>query len=104
MPKSYAVPPPPHHNEGKTVAAWTMNLGIVLGALAIGVGMVFAGLNILIWVGAAVVLVAVIIGLVLSRTGLGQPRHYGEAQAAATASGSSDRNARAAHPAEADAR
>lgn len=104
MPKSYAVPPPPHHNEGKTVAAWTMNLGIVLGSLAIGIGMVVGDLSVLIWVGAAVVLVAIITGVVLSFTGLGQPRHYGKAEAAATADGSSAHNARSARPAEADAR
>src|SRR5699024_2983693 len=66
MPKTYAVPPPPHHNEGKTVAAWTMNLGIVLGALAIGIGMVVGDLDILIWVGAVVVAVSIVVGAVLS--------------------------------------
>ncbi|HEX7352112.1 HGxxPAAW family protein [Brachybacterium sp.] len=105
MPKSYAVPPPPHHNEGKTVAAWTMNLGIVLGSLGIGVGMVWSEqLSILIWVGAGVILLAVLVGLVLSKAGLGQPRGYGLSQAARTADGSSGANARSGRPAEADAR
>ncbi|HLQ79486.1 MAG TPA: HGxxPAAW family protein [Brachybacterium sp.] len=104
MPKTYAVPPPPHHNEGKTVAAWTMNLGIVLGALAIGIGMVVGDLDILIWVGAVVVAVSIVVGAVLSLAGLGQPRGYGEKQAAQTAVDSSDRNARSERPAEADAR
>ena len=61
MPKTYAVPPPPHHNEGKTVAGWTMNLGIVLGALCIGIGMVISPLAVLIWVGAAIIALAIII-------------------------------------------
>lgn len=105
MPKSYAVPPPPHHNEGKTVAAWTMNLGIVLGSLGIGVGMVWSEqLSILIWVGAAVVLLAVLVGMVLSKAGLGQPRAYGVTQAARTAEGSADANARSERPAGVDAR
>ncbi|ATG54968.1 hypothetical protein CFK41_09470 [Brachybacterium ginsengisoli] len=104
MPKTYTVPPPPHHNEGKTVAAWTMNLGIVLGSLGIGIGMVVSSLSILIWIGAAVVLLALILGVVLSVAGLGQPRRYGMAQAAATAEGSADSNARSERPAEADAR
>lgn len=104
MPKTYAVPPPPHHNEGKTVAAWTMNLGIVLGSLGIGIGMVVSSLSILIWIGAAVVLLAVIGGVVLSKAGLGQPRGYGFAQAAATADGSAEANERSERPAEADAR
>lgn len=104
MPKTYAVPPPPHHNEGKTVAAWTMSLGIVLGSLAIGVGMVVSDLNILIWVGAAVVVLALIVGVVLSLAGLGQPRGYGMGHAAETAEDSADHNARSDRPAGADAR
>jgi hypothetical protein len=104
MPKTYAVPPPPHHNEGKTVAGWTMNLGIVLGALAIGIGMVVGSLSVLIWVGVGVILLALVIGVVLSVAGLGQPRGYGVVQAARTAEGSADRNARSDQPAGADAR
>ena len=104
MPKTYAVPPPPHHNEGKTVAGWTMNLGIVLGALCIGIGMVISPLAVLIWVGAAIIALAIIIGAGLSLAGLGQPRGYDVASAAATAEGSSDANARSDRSAEADAR
>lgn len=104
MPKTYAVPPPPHHNEGKTAAAWSMNLGIVLGSLGIGIGMVVSELSILIWIGAAVVLLALILGAVLSLVGLGQPRGYGVVHAAQTAEDSADHNARSEHPAEADAR
>ncbi|ATG52186.1 hypothetical protein CFK38_12120 [Brachybacterium vulturis] len=104
MPKSYTVPPPPHHNEGKTAAAWTMNLGIVLGSLGIGIGMVVSALSILIWVGAGVVVLAIIVGAVLSLTGRGQPRRYGVAAAAATAADGSARNTRSGRPAEADAR
>lgn len=77
MPKTYAVPPPPHHNEGKTVAAWTMNLGIVGGAVLIALGMIIPSLMVLLWVGAGVVVVAIIIGIVLSVAGLGQPKGYG---------------------------
>ena len=81
-----------------------MNLGIVLGALAIGIGMVVGDLDILIWVGAVVVAVSIVVGAVLSLAGLGQPRGYGEKQAAETAEDSSDHNARSERPAEADAR
>src|SRR5699024_3166520 len=104
MPKTYAVPPPPHHNEGKTAAAWTMNLGIVLGALAIAVGMVVGDLAVLLWAGAAVVVASIVVGVVLKLAGLGQPRGYGVKSAARTAAHSSDHNARAARPTEADAR
>ena len=104
MPKTYAVPPPPHLNEGKTVAGWTMNLGIVLGALCIGIGMVISPLAVLIWVGAAIIALAIIIGAGLSLAGLGQPKGYGMAAAASTANGSADQNARSERPAGADAR
>src|SRR5699024_3209419 len=104
MPKTYAVPPPPHHNEGKTVAAWTMNLGIVLGALAIGIAMVVGARATHTRGGAAVLAVSRVDGAVLPLAGLRQPRGYGEKQAAQTAVDSSDRNARSERPAEADAR
>lgn len=104
MPKSYTVPPPPHHNEGKTVAAWTMNLGIVLGSVPIAAGLILPEMTVLLWVGAAIVLLAIVLGVVLSRAGLGQPRQYGIASAARTAEDSADQNARSAEPAGVDAR
>ncbi|MGP9537083.1 HGxxPAAW family protein [Brachybacterium sp. AOP43-C2-M15] len=102
MPKTYAVPPPPHHNEGKTVAGWTMNLGIVVGSVVIAAGMVLPDQAVLIWVGAGLVALAVVAGVVLSVAGLGQPRRYGHAAAEATAQGGA--NARGHEPAEAEAR
>ena len=74
MPKTYTVPPPPHHNEGKTAAAWTMNLGIVLGSIPIAAGLILPEMTILLWVGAAMVLLAIVLGVVLSSVCLGQPR------------------------------
>ncbi|HJB11327.1 MAG TPA: hypothetical protein H9786_12505 [Candidatus Brachybacterium merdavium] len=73
MNKTYAVPPPPPHNEGKTVAAWTLNLGLVLGGIIIAFGMVL-GHMIAIAVGAVVMVVALIAGVVMSLAGLGQKR------------------------------
>ncbi|GAA4527739.1 hypothetical protein GCM10023160_24460 [Brachybacterium paraconglomeratum] len=107
MPKTYAVPPPPHHNEGKTVAGWTMNLGIVLGSIPIAVGMIVpdiidTDLTMLIWIGAAIILLAIVAGVVLSLAGLGQPREYSQKSAEITADGGA--NARGHVPAEADAR
>ena len=104
MPKTYTVPPPPHHNEGKTAAAWTMNLGIVLGSVPIAAGLILPDLDILLWIGAAIVLLAIVLGVVLSSAGLGQPRQYGMAAAARTAEGRADENARSEHPSGADAR
>ncbi|GAA1489537.1 HGxxPAAW family protein [Brachybacterium sacelli] len=73
MTKTYAVPPPPPHNEGKTVAAYTLNYGVVLGALLVGLGMVLP-MILLVWIGAGVIAVAIVLGIVLSLVGLGQPR------------------------------
>lgn len=107
MPKTYAVPPPPHHNEGKTVAAWTMNLGIFLGALVIAAGMILhdvltTDVTFLVWIGIAVVVLSLVAGIALAKAGKGQPRHYGIASAAATAHGGE--NARANEPSGSDAR
>ncbi|NMA75714.1 MAG: hypothetical protein GX960_00385 [Actinomycetales bacterium] len=104
MPKTYAVPPPPHHNEGKTIAAWAMNLGIVAGSVPIAAGMILADMDILMWIGAGIIVVSLVVGIVLSLAGLGQPREYGVGPAARTAEGSADHNARSERPAEADAR
>lgn len=71
MPKTYAVPPPPPHNEGKTVAAWTLNLGVVLGAVLVALGMVLAQSMYMI-AGAAVIALAIVAGVGLSFAGLGQ--------------------------------
>lgn len=73
MNKTYAVPPPPPHNEGKTVAAWTLNLGLVLGGLIIAIGMVI-GEMMPIAIGAGVMALAIIVGVVMSLAGLGQKR------------------------------
>ena len=104
MPKTYAVPPPPHRNEGKTIAAWAMNLGIVAGSVPIAAGMILSDMEILIWIGAGIIALAIVVGVALSLAGLGQPRGYGMVHAAQTAADSDDHNARSDRPAEADAR
>ncbi|MGP9746237.1 HGxxPAAW family protein [Brachybacterium sp. AOP29-B2-41] len=114
MPKTYAVPPPPHHNEGKTVAGWTMNLGIVLGSIPIAAGMILSDMTMLIWIGAGIIVLAIVVGVVLSLAGLGQPRGYSQLSAEVTADGGANArghvpadggtNARGNVPAEADAR
>lgn len=73
MNKTYAVPPPPPHNEGKTVAAWTLNMGLVLGGLIIAIGMVI-GEMLPIGIGAGVMALAIIVGVVMSVAGLGKKR------------------------------
>ncbi|GAA1486084.1 HGxxPAAW family protein [Brachybacterium fresconis] len=73
MTKTYAVPPPPPHNEGKTVAAYTLNYGVVLGSVVLAFGMVLS-MMLLVWIGAGVIAAAIVLGIVLSLAGLGQPR------------------------------
>jgi hypothetical protein len=73
MTKTYAVPPPPPHNEGKTVAAYTLTFGVVLGSFLIGLGMILP-MMLLIWIGIGVCAVSIVAGIVLSLAGLGQPR------------------------------
>lgn len=73
MNKTYTVPPPPPHNEGKTVAAWTLSFGVVLGSIVVAFGMVL-GQTVVIGVGAAVILLGIILGIVLSVAGLGKKR------------------------------
>ena len=80
MTKTYTVPPQPHHNEGKTVAAWTMNMGIVIGSVVLALGMILPDaaaqpqLSILVWIGAGLIVLAILAGVGLSLAGLGQPR------------------------------
>lgn len=73
MTKTYTVPPPPPHNEGKTVAAYTLNFGVVLGSVFIGLGMILP-MMLLVWIGVGVIAVSIIAGIALSLAGHGQPR------------------------------
>jgi hypothetical protein len=77
-----------------------MNLGIVLGSVPIAAGLILPEMSILLWIGTAVVVLAIVAGMVLSRAGLGQPRHYGHHAATSTAAGTRTDEA----PAEAGAR
>jgi peptidoglycan/LPS O-acetylase OafA/YrhL len=73
MTKTYAVPPAPPHNEGKTVAAWSTTVATVLGAIIAGVGLTQTSVP-MVAVGAAVVVLGFIIAIVLRVAGLGQKR------------------------------
>ncbi|GAA2520771.1 HGxxPAAW family protein [Rarobacter incanus] len=63
----------PNHNEGRTLAAWFAMLGIVLGAIVATLG-VCLGQYVIIAVGAAVVVAALLGGYFLRLAGQGQPR------------------------------
>lgn len=59
-------------NHGKTTAAWTTNVGLVIASLFIGLGLAFPVWP-LVWVGAALVVVSLAAGAALRALGHGQP-------------------------------
>lgn len=71
MPKTYLVPPAPPQNEGKTVAAWVFSVFVLLGSVLIALAMITSQ-NILLIVGLASVLLALVVGFVLRAAGFGQ--------------------------------
>lgn len=73
MTKTYTVPPAPPHNEGKTPAAWTLTLSVVLGSVVVAVGMILAQM-LVIAVGAGLMVLGVAAGVVMSLAGLGKKR------------------------------
>lgn len=73
--RDYDLPPvAPFHNEGKTVAGWVMFWGVCLGAVVVAVGMVMWETWVMI-VGAALLVLALVVSGVLSVMGMGQPRN-----------------------------
>lgn len=73
MSKTYTVPPPPPHNEGNTVAAWTMTVGVILGAIVLAFGLVL-GNSVLVIAGAAVIGLTLVASFALRAAGYGQKR------------------------------
>lgn len=59
-------------NHGRTLAAWVTNGLIVLGALIAAIGLMIPQFA-LVWVGAGVIVVALVVGGVLRALGHGQP-------------------------------
>lgn len=70
--KAYLPPVAPPRNHGHTVAAWVAMAGVMLGATLAAVGFVVPAVW-LVWTGAAVAVVALLVGGVLRKAGLGQP-------------------------------
>lgn len=78
-PEALRLPPvAPPANHGRTVAAWTTTVVVVLGALLAAVGTLLAWVW-LFWVGIAVALAGGVVGLVLRAAGLGQGGHRSRA-------------------------
>ena len=71
-PASYLPPSPPPVNHGHTLAAWFTTIVVVVGSILAGVAMCVSAMW-LIWVGAAIVVVGLVGGKVLSAAGYGQP-------------------------------
>ncbi|ACQ80476.1 hypothetical protein Bcav_2225 [Beutenbergia cavernae DSM 12333] len=74
-------PAPAHHNEGKTVAGWTTNWLLIVGAVIVGVGMILPTMT-LVYVGGGVIVLALLIGALLKAVGRGQPRRTPAAEPA----------------------
>lgn len=71
-PASYLPPASPPTNHGHTVAAWFTTIVVVVGSVLAGIAMCVSAMW-LVWVGAAIVVVGLIGGKVLSVAGYGQP-------------------------------
>ncbi|NLI17618.1 MAG: hypothetical protein GX427_02225 [Actinomycetales bacterium] len=71
--EAYTLPPSAAPaNHGHTRASWTLVVGVLLGALVIGVGLAIG--NPPLWItGLAVVVGALIASMVMRSRGLGQP-------------------------------
>jgi hypothetical protein len=69
---AYLPPAVPPSNHGHTFAAWFTMGSIVLGAIVIAVALCVS-VSWLVWLGAAIVVLGLIVGKVLSVMGYGQP-------------------------------
>ncbi|WP_066463093.1 HGxxPAAW family protein [Sanguibacter suarezii] len=72
----YLPPAAPPANHGHTVAAWFTTLTVVVGAILAGVALCISTMW-LVWVGAAIVVVGLVGGKILSVAGYGQPAARG---------------------------
>lgn len=63
----------PPRNHGHTTAAWVTVTVVLVGSLLVALAMVLS-VPWLIWAGAGVVVVGLVVGRVLAMLGFGQPR------------------------------
>jgi len=61
----------PFENHGRTPAGWTFAIGFSLGVLIAGLGLIFS--DVMMWAGAAVIVISTIASFGLHLTGRGQP-------------------------------
>jgi hypothetical protein len=70
--KANLPPVAPPRNHGHTVAAWVAMTAVMVGATLVAVGFVVPA-RWLVWAGAAVVVLGLLVGGLLRKAGLGQP-------------------------------
>lgn len=71
--ESYRLPPAaPFHNEGKTLAGWTLFYGVAIGLIIAAVGLFTS--PVLLWIGLGVAVLSCVASFVLRAMGKGQPR------------------------------
>lgn len=83
--KAYLPPVAPPRNHGHTVAAWVAMASVMVGATVIAVGLVVPA-SWLVWTGAGVIVLGLLVGGVLRKAGLGQPEPSRSPRNAAVAS------------------
>lgn len=83
-PEPYSLPPAaPFHNHGLTPAGWVLALGVCFGVLLGGIGLAI-DLHLLLWIGIALVICAIIASFILHATGRGQPTRLTQTRRAAS--------------------
>ncbi|MCK9793731.1 hypothetical protein M1843_08245 [Isoptericola sp. 4D.3] len=71
---AYLPPAVPPTNHGHTTAAWTAMIGIMLGVAVGAVGMLPDVPGALVWIGAVIVVGALVLAAVLRSMGFGQAK------------------------------
>lgn len=66
------LPDEAHANHGKTTAGWVTNIGLIIAALVVAVGIAFPVWTV-VWVGVGLAVVALAAGAALRALGHGQP-------------------------------
>lgn len=66
------LPEEAHANHGKTTAAWVTNVGLILAALVVSVGIAFPIWPV-VWAGVGLAVVSLAAGAALRALGHGQP-------------------------------
>jgi len=74
----------PFENHGKTIAGWVLFWAVCIGGAITGLGLILWEMWVVV-VGAAIIVVGIIVSIVMSAVGLGQPRNRERAAGAGEA-------------------